>query len=256
MGSRAPLSAVVITRNVARVLPACLESVAFADEVVVVDSGSTDDTRELASARGARVIAKEWLGFGRQKQFAVEQAAHDWVLCVDSDERVSPALAASIQGALAAPASPVYRMARRNRFLGRWLAHGEGYPDWSPRLFNRLEARWSDDLVHEKVLYAVTPGTLRGDLMHDSFDTIANYLERQNRYTTLAARQAHEQGRSAGLLHLALSPMVRFLKFYFLRLGFLDGMPGLLHVSIGCMNSYLKYAKLIELRETEQKQEG
>ena len=112
MGSRAPLSAVIITRNVARVLPACLESVAFADEVVVVDSGSTDDTRELAAARGARVIAKEWLGFGRQKQFAVEQAAHDWVLCVDSDERVSPQLAASIQAGATASSAAGWRMAK------------------------------------------------------------------------------------------------------------------------------------------------
>jgi glycosyltransferase involved in cell wall biosynthesis len=253
---RAPLSAVIITRNSSRVLPACLESVSFAEETVVVDSGSTDDTRELAAARGARVIPREWLGYGRQKQFAVEQAKHDWVLCVDSDERVSPALRASIEAALAAPASPVYRMARRNSFLGRWLAHGEGYPDWSPRLFNRLNARWSDDLVHEKVLYAVTPGTLRGDLMHDSFDDISTYLERQNRYTTLAARQAFELGRRAGLLHLVFSPMVRFLKFYILRLGFLDGVPGLVHISIGCMNSYLKYAKLIELHKAEDKAAG
>jgi glycosyltransferase involved in cell wall biosynthesis len=253
LGTRAPLSAVIITRNAARVLPACLESVSFADETIVVDSGSSDDTRELAAARGARVLQKEWLGYGRQKQFAIEQAAHDWVLCVDADERVSPELAAAIQAALAAPASPVYRMARRNRFLGRWLAHGEGYPDWSPRLFNRLNARWSDDLVHEKVLYAVTPGTLRGDLMHDSFDDLSTYLERQNRYTTLAARQAYELGRGAGLAHLVLSPAVRFLKFYILRLGFLDGVPGLLHISIGCMNSYLKYAKLIELRKAEEK---
>ena len=280
MATRAPLSAVIITRNAARVLPACLESVAFADETVVVDSGSTDETRELAAARGARVLPKEWLGYGRQKQFAVQQAAHDWVLCVDSDERVSPELAASIGAALSAPVSPVYRMARRNRFLGRWLSHGEGYPDWSPRLFNRLEARWSEDLVHEKVLYAVTPGTLRGDLMHDSFEDLSTYLERQNRYTTLAARQAYELGRRGGLLPLVLSPFVRFLKFYILRLGFLDGVPGLLqlffspavrflkfyilrlgfldgvpgllHISIGCMNSYMKYAKLIELRKAEQ----
>ena len=252
MGSRAPLSAVIIARNAARVLPACLESVSFAEDIVVVDSGSTDETREVAAAHGARVLPKEWLGYGRQKQFAVEQAKHDWVLCVDSDERVSPELRASIEAALAAPVSPVYRMARRNRFLGRWLSHGEGYPDWSPRLFNRLNARWSEDLVHEKVLYAVTPGTLRGDLMHDSFDDISTYLERQNRYTTLAARQAYELGRSAGVLHLCLSPAVRFLKFYILRLGFLDGVPGLLHISIGCMNSYMKYAKLIELHKAEQ----
>ncbi len=249
---RAPLSAVLITRNAAAVLEACLESLAFADEIVVVDSTSSDATPEIAARHGARVVRKEWLGFGRQKQFAVEQATHDWVLCLDADERVSPRLAASIAAALAAPASPVYRMPRRNRFLGRWLSHGEGYPDWSPRLFNRLSARWSDDLVHEKVLYAVTPGSLKGDLMHDSYDDIATYLERQNRYTTLAARQAFEQGRRAGWHHLALSPLVRFLKFYVFRLGFLDGLPGLLHISIGCMNSYLKYAKLIELQRAEK----
>jgi hypothetical protein len=144
-------------------------------------------------------------------------------------------------------------MPRRNRFLGKWLSHGEGYPDRSPRLFNRMNARWSDDPVHEKVLYAVTPGTLQGDLMHDSSDDLTAYLDRQNRYTTLAARQAYELGRSAGFFHLLLSPVVRFFKFYVFRLGFLDGMPGLLHISIGCMNSYLKYAKLIELRKADEK---
>jgi glycosyltransferase involved in cell wall biosynthesis len=248
---RAQFSAVLITRNAAAVLEACLESVAFADEIVLVDSSSTDATLEIARRRGARVVQREWLGFGRQKQYAVEQARHDWVLCLDADERVSPELAASIQAALAAPAAPVFRMPRRNRFLGRWLAHGEGYPDWSPRLFNRLNARWSDDLVHEKVLYSVTPVTLNGDLLHDPGDDLSAYLERQNRYTTLAARQAYDLGRSADAFHLLASPVVRFFKFYILRLGFLDGLPGLLHISIGCMNSYLKYAKLIELRRAE-----
>jgi len=247
------LSAVLITRNAAALVEPCLESVAFADEIVVVDSGSTDATPEIAQRRGARIVQKEWLGFGRQKQFAVEQARHDWVLCLDADERVSPELAASIRAALAAPVAPVYRMPRRNRFLGRWLAHGEGYPDWSPRLFNRMNARWSDDLVHEKVLFAVTPGTLQGDLLHDSYDDLSAYLERQNRYTTLAARQAYERGRSAGVAHLLLSPVVRFIKFYLLRLGFLDGLPGLLHISIGCINSYVKYAKLIELRRADNR---
>jgi glycosyltransferase involved in cell wall biosynthesis len=250
--TRAPLSAVLITRNAAAVLDSCLESLGFADEVLVVDSASGDGTAAIAARRGARLVQKEWLGFGRQKQFAVDQAKNDWVLCIDADERVSPELAASIRQALAAPVSPVYRMARRNRFLGRWLSHGEGYPDWSPRLFNRLNARWSDDLVHEKVIYAVTPGTLSGDLLHDSSDDLAAYLDRQNRYTTLAARQAHELGKSSTVFHLLASPVVRFFKFYILRLGFLDGVPGLLHISIGCMNSYLKYAKLIELRKAEK----
>jgi hypothetical protein len=143
-------------------------------------------------------------------------------------------------------------MARCNRFLGRWLRHGEGYPDWSPRLFDRKSARWSDDSVHEKVLYAVTPGTLEGDLLHESAEDLGRYLEKQNRYTTLAAQELYERGRHASIVELAFSPLVRFVKFYLLRLGFLDGVPGLLHISIGCMNSFVKYAKLIELRKTKR----
>ncbi len=242
-----PLSVVLITRDVAAQLPDCLASVAFADEVVVVDSGSSDGTAELAARYGARVVQKEWLGFGRQKQFAVEQAAHDWVLCLDADERVSPELAASLVRALHSPDAPVYRMARRNRFLGRWLRHGEGSPDGSPRLFDRRQARWSDDPVHEKALYAVTPGTLEGDLLHESAEDLGRYLDKQNRYTALAAEELPRQGRRAGLAELVLSPLVRFVKFYVLRLGCLDGLPGLVHIAIGCMNSFLKYAKLIEL---------
>jgi glycosyltransferase involved in cell wall biosynthesis len=248
--SRAPLSAVVITRNAATQIEPCLASLAFADEIIVVDSGSEDATREIAAAKGARIIEHEWLGYGPQKQFAVDAAAHDWVLCIDADERVSERLRSSIRGALAAPAAPVYRMARRNRFLGRWLAHGEGYPDWSPRLFDRRAARWSDDPVHEKVLFTATPGTLAGDLLHESAETLASYLEKQNRYTTLAAEQLYANGRRASILELVVSPTARFIKFYLLRLGFLDGIPGLVHIAIGCMNSYTKYAKLIELQRS------
>ena len=243
----------LITRNAADQLGACLASLAFADEILVVDSGSDDGSREIAAQHGARVIEKDWMGFGRQKQYAVEQARNDWVLCVDADERVSPELARSIAAALAAPQAPIYRMARRNRFLGRWLSHGEGYPDWSLRLFDRKEARWSDDPVHEKVLYAVTPGTLEGDLLHESATDLSDYLAKMNRYTTLAAEQLHANGRKAGLAVLVLSPVVRFVKFYVLRLGFLDGLPGLVHISIGCMSSFLKYAKLIELRRAKKK---
>jgi glycosyltransferase involved in cell wall biosynthesis len=249
---RAPLSAVLITHDAAAQLDACLASLQFADEIVVVDSDSKDGTTAIAEARGARVLQKAWLGFGRQKQFAVDQAANDWVLCIDADERVTPELAASIRRALEAPVAPVYGMARRNRFLGRWLRHGEGYPDWSTRLFDRKSARWSDDEVHEKVLYAVTPGQLEGDLLHDSAEDLGRYLEKQNRYSALAAKQLHAQGRSAGVAQLLFSPLVRFLKFYVLRLGFLDGLPGLVHIAIGCMNSFMKYAKLIELQRARR----
>ena len=251
-----PLSVVLITRNAAAQLPECLASVAFADEVVVVDSGSSDGTPEVAARYGARVLTTEWLGFGRQKQFAVTQAAHDWVLCLDADERVSPELAASLVRALDAPTTRAYLMARRNRFLGRWLRHGEGYPDWSLRLFDRRHARWSEDEVHEKVIYIDSPGaplgTLAGDLLHESGEDLERYLDKQNRYTALAAKELHRRGQQAGLPRLILSPLLRFFKFYFLRLGFLDGMPGLVHISIGCMNSFMKYAKLIELTRMER----
>ncbi len=245
--ARARISAVVITLNAAGQLAECLASVAFADEILVVDSGSTDGTRELAEKYGARVVTQDWLGFGRQKQFATDQAANDWVLSLDADERVSPQLAACLVRALQSPSASVYRMPRCNRFLGRWLRHGEGYPDWSARLYDRNKARWSDDIVHEKLLFASTPGTLEGDLLHESAEDLGVYMAKQNRYTALAAAALHEQGRTSGAVELVLSPLVRFIKFYFLRLGFLDGIPGLVHIAVGCMNSFMKYAKLAEL---------
>jgi glycosyltransferase involved in cell wall biosynthesis len=250
--THAALSAVLITKNAAARLDACLSSLGFCDEIVVVDSGSSDGTREIALRFNARVVSREWMGFGRQKQFAVDQASHDWVFCIDADEYVSPQLAASITQALHNPTTPVYRMPRCNRFLGRWLRHGEGYPDWSPRLFDRRSARWSDDTVHEKVLYAVTPETLDGDLLHESAEDLRGYLEKQNRYSTLAAQQLFERGQSANALHLIGSPLVRFAKFYVFRFGFLDGMPGLAHIAIGCMTSFMKYAKLAELNRLRE----
>lgn len=240
-----PLSAVIITRDAATQLPACLDSLAFCDEILVVDSGSTDDTVELARRRGARVIETHWRGFGPQKQFAVEQASHDWVLCIDADERVSDALAASIRDELPAPSFKAYRLARRNRFMGRYLRHGEGYPDWSLRLFDRRHARWSDDAVHERVVVAGPIGTLAGDLLHDSAESLERYLEKQNHYSTLAAQAALAAGKRSSAARLLLSPLARFFKFYFLRLGLLDGVPGLVHILIGCYASFAKHAKML-----------
>ena len=242
-----PLSAVIIAKNAAAQLEDCLRSARFADELVVVDSGSTDGTPEIAARCGARVLQKEWLGFGPQKQFAVEAARHDWVLCLDADERVSPELAQSIAEELRTPRAKVYALARCNRFLGRWLRHGEGYPDWCVRLFDRSHARWSADVVHEKVVTQSPVLRLSGDLMHDSAETLEKYLDKQNRYTSLQAADLRAAGRHATVLHLALSPVLRFVKFYVLRLGFLDGTPGLVHIAIGCMNSFNKYAKLMAL---------
>jgi glycosyltransferase involved in cell wall biosynthesis len=239
-----PLSVAIIARNAASQIEGCLASVAFAEEIVVVDSGSTDDTAQLASRRGARVIAQEWLGFGPQKRFAVDSASYDWVLCVDADERVSDGLREAIIAELKAPRGLVYAMPRCNRFLGRWLRHGEGYPDWSVRLFHRKHARWSDDAVHEKVVTDRPILRLRGDLLHDSAETLEKYLDKQNRYTSLQAESLRSAGRRASVLQLLFSPSLRFIKFYLVRLGFLDGVPGLVHIVIGCMNTFNKYAKL------------
>ena len=244
MSGPLPLSLCVITRDAAAQIADCLASAAFADEVVVVDSGSRDDTVELARHRGARVIERGWPGFGAQKQFAVGAAAHDWVLCLDADERVTPELAAAIAREMAAPRAAGYAVARRNRFLGRWLAHGEGYPDWNVRLFDRRRARWSEDPVHEHVLCDGPVARLEGDLLHASAESLDDYLAKQNRYTTLQAAAMHARGERAGVLRLVFSPLVRFVRFYVLRLGFLDGVAGLVHIAIGCQNSFLKYAKL------------
>jgi glycosyltransferase involved in cell wall biosynthesis len=241
------LSAVVITLNAATQLEVCLRGLAFADEIVVVDSGSTDRTIEIATARNARVICQAWLGYGKQKDFAVSQAANDWVLCVDADEIVSPELRSSIEAVLRAPACGAYEMPRCNRFMGRFLRHGEGYPDRILRLFDRRRARWSEDPVHENVQTDETIGRLHGDLMHESAETLQSYLEKQNRYTTLQAEALHRRGVRPSVGKLVLSPLVRFLKFYVLRLGFLDGVPGLVHICIGCFNTFSKNAKLFEL---------
>lgn len=243
-----PLTVAVIALNAEAQLGDLLASVGFADEVLVVDSGSTDGTVALAEARGARVVRQAWLGFGRQKQFAVAAARNDWVLCLDVDERVTPRLADSIRQALAGGRYKAWRMARRNRFLGAWLAHGEGYPDWSLRLFHRAHAGWSNDEVHEAVLTTSEVGRLDGDLLHDSAEDVSTYMAKQNRYTTLHAQALYRQGVRAGYARLFVNPVVRFLKFYFLKLGFLDGGPGFAHVVIGCNNTFHKYLKLIELQ--------
>lgn len=242
-----PFSVVIIAKNAASQIGACIESVAFAAEVLVVDSGSEDETRAIADVMGCRVVEREWLGFGQQKQFAVTQAKYDWVLCLDVDERVTPQLEASIRETLAAPKHKAFRMPRRNRFLGKWLTHGEGYPDWSLRLFHRQHASWSNDPVHEAVITTVDVGELKGDLLHDSAEDVTTYLQKQNLYSSLHAEALFQQGVRAGYFKLFLSPAARFIKFYILRLGFLDGGPGFAHVAVGCFAAFAKYAKLIEL---------
>jgi glycosyltransferase involved in cell wall biosynthesis len=252
MSTSLPISLALITKNEANRLGACLASVAgLVNEVVVLDSGSSDDTVALAESLGARVIVTDWPGFGVQKNRAIAACHHDWVLCLDADERLSPELAASIRALFAgAPAQmpqlAAFRFPRCNRFLGRYLRHGEGYPDWSTRLIDRRAARWSEDPVHETVRVDGRVGRLHGDLIHDSADTLENYLNKQNRYSSLAVASGKRQSLAGLAVRMITSPLLRFVKFYVLRCGFLDGLPGLIHILIGCLNSFTKYAKRIE----------
>jgi len=240
---REPLSITIITKNEEKRIAKCLDSVSFADEILVVDSGSTDRTVEIARQYGARVIQQSWLGYGRQKQFAVDQAKNDWVLSLDADEWLSIELAISIQKALSEPVHMVYRVARRNKFLGRWLAHGEGYPDISTRLFHRGYASWSFDAVHERVISSLNPGRISGDLMHESEDGLGMFLRKQVRYAEI---QSHQLIESHGLFwvffKLLTSPFSRFVKNYLIRLGFLDGYQGLVFSLASSYATFKKYS--------------
>ncbi|MGH1460815.1 MAG: glycosyltransferase family 2 protein [Neptuniibacter sp.] len=246
------LSAVIITLNEASRIERCIKSVSFCDEIVVVDSGSCDGTQEICRKLGAKVIEQDWLGYGAQKQFAVDQADFDWVLCLDADEALSEELGESIQTFLQSPPSAsAGKMPRCNRFMGRWLRYGEGYPDLSLRLFDRSRGRWSEDPVHEKVICDGEIVTLNGDLLHRSEESIGHYLEKQNRYTSLQAEVLAKSDKPIKTAKLVLSPLIRFLKFYFIRQGFRDGLPGLVHICIGCFNSFIKYAKAKDLRNSK-----
>ncbi len=249
MQAKQKLSAVIITFNEADRIVQCLNSVDFCDEVIVVDSGSRDNTTQLAESAGAKVVKQEWLGYGRQKQFAVDQASNNWVLCIDADEKISVELRDSILKCLEGPGYSAYLMPRCNRFLGHWLKHGEGYPDKSLRFFDRQHARWSDDDIHEKVITSKPLGELDGDLLHESQDTLEKYLAKQNRYTTLQAEAMIANGKEVGILKLVVNPVFRFIKFYLIRKGFMDGLPGFVHIMIGCMNTFIKYAKVLEARK-------
>ena len=243
-------TATIITHNEAEQIAACVESVSFFAEVLVIDSGSTDDTVTRARAAGARVMSHAWPGFGLQKQFAVDQESHDWVFSIDADERVSAALRDTIEALFdggKTPAKKAYEVNRCNHFMGRALRHGEGYPDWCLRLFHRQHGHWSADTVHEKVVYAEALGRIDGDLDHYSATSLGDYLDKQNRYTSLQAEELFNRGKGASIAKLTLSPLVRFIKFYLFRRGCLDGVPGLVHIAIGCFNSFCKYAKLREL---------
>lgn len=225
------LSATVITRNEADRIGDCLASLAFCDEIVVVDSGSTDGTCAIAQAMGARVLVRPFDGFRSQKQFAVEQAAHDWVLCLDADERVDELLRASIEAERDAgfPRAAGYRFARLSEYFGRFLRHGNTYPDRKLRLFDRRRGGWRGEReIHESASVDGPVATLEGDLLHLTFRSLQHQLDKNRQYARMMAEHNFARGKSASLAGLVLAPAWRFLRGYVLRLGFLDGWPGLM----------------------------
>jgi glycosyltransferase involved in cell wall biosynthesis len=242
------VSVTVITRNEAANLAAALDSVKWADEIVVVDSESTDDTTSVARRFTNRVLVRPWPGYVAQKNFAASQASHDWILSLDADERVSLPLADELQELLASePAFAGYRVPRVTFHLGRWFRSTDWYPDRQLRLYDRRRARWTGRLVHESVSADAATGELRGELLHYAYRDLSHHLQTIDRYTTLAARQMHEDGRRAGWLDVFIRPRLAFFRNYVLRGGFRDGMPGLI---VSVMNAHyvgLKFAKLWEL---------
>ncbi len=241
------LSVLVITRNEAANIRAALDSVRWADELVVVDSGSTDDTVRIARETADRVSVHPWEGYGAQKNHAAALAAHDWILSLDADERVTPGLAREIRALLdAEPAARGYRIPRVTRYLGHWIRSTDWYPDLQLRLYDRRTGRWNDRLVHESVAVDGPVGRLRGELEHHAYRDVAHHLETIDRYTTLAASQLLREGRRAGWIDLAARPPAAFLRNYVVRQGVRDGARGLIVSMLNAGYVFLKFVKLWE----------
>jgi glycosyltransferase involved in cell wall biosynthesis len=246
-----PLTAVIITRNEARNIARCLKAVdGVCEEAVVVDAESTDDTRAIAERHGARVVGRAWTDYSDQKNFANDLATHPYVLSLDADEELSPELRASLLEAKRKGFTGAYAMHRLTNYCGTWVRHSGWYPDTKVRVFDRRTTRWAGMHVHETLELA--PGTavtlLKGDLLHYSYPSVQDHLERIERYSALHARKLLEEGRQAGPLKLWGSPAVKFLQGYVLQLGFLDGRAGWDIARLSAKAVHLKYAKLNALR--------
>jgi (heptosyl)LPS beta-1,4-glucosyltransferase len=246
------LSVTVITRDEARNIAAALESVAWADEIVVVDSASTDDTVAIARRFTDRVVVREWPGYIAQKNHAAALASHEWIFSLDADERATPALAEEIRGLMAGePEGAAYRIPRVTWHLGRWIRSTDWYPDHQVRLYDRRRARWTGQYVHEAVEVDGRLGELRHDLQHFPFRDIADHVDTINRYTTYAAQQMYESGRRASLPQVVGHPPLAFLRNYIAKGGIRDGAPGLVISAMNAYYVYLKFAKLWELSRVQ-----
>lgn len=245
--TKLPISLVVITLNEEAHIERCLRSAAFADDIVVVDSFSTDRTVEIAKACGARVFQEQWRGFGPQKAFATTQAKHPWVLSLDADEEISPELAKElVEKFNTLDPETGYLIPRLSYHLGRWIRHGGWYPDYQLKLFNKSKTNWNTEVVHEKVEVKHQEKLAR-DLYHYVFDGVSDQVLTNDRYSTLGAQQLADKGKKFSYLKLIIKPFGKFVETYFAKRGFLDGLPGFI-ISVGAAYSmFLKFAKLWEM---------
>jgi glycosyltransferase involved in cell wall biosynthesis len=243
-----PVSATLITCNEERNIEDALKAVAWADEIVVVDSGSTDGTLEICRKYADQVLHRDWTGFIEQKTYAAESAKFDWIFSLDADERPSPALQREIQNLKEEGlTTPGYRIPRVAFFMGRWIRHGDWYPDYQIRLYDRRCGQWQGGRVHESVKLQSVPGCLKGELHHYTYRTLSDYLKRLEIYSTLAAADYDERGKHSTPIKLLADPLATFIKAYLLKRGFLDGVPGLMAAVMGAISVFFKYAKLYEI---------
>jgi glycosyltransferase involved in cell wall biosynthesis len=250
------LSVIVITKNEADNIVACLDSVAFADEFIVVDSGSTDNTVELARAMGATVKQTyDWPGFGQQKNRALSLARGEWILSVDADERVTPELGRAIQAAIDAPSCDAYEIARLSNFCGRFIRHSGWWPDYVLRLFRRGSARFSDAVVHERIVPAKPGrmGRLNGHLVHYSYPNLDTLLNKVNRYSSDGAAMMHARGKRTSIWGALGHGFWTFIRIYLIRRGFLDGRHGLVLAVAAAAGSFFRYAKLMFLSDNARR---
>lgn len=240
------ISCVIITHNEEQKIADAIRSVDFVDEVLVVDSESTDRTREVAENLGARVIVQAWQGFAKQKQFAADHASNHWILSLDADERVSPKLRESVMRLASEDECSVaaFRCARLTRYMGREIRHCGWYPDWQVRLFDRTRGTWSNRVIHEsfKVREGETVGTIDGDLLHESVDGPEHHHRMiGERYAPLGAEQMHLSGKRTNMLRVISAGPIAFIQTYFLKLGFLDGIPGFVIAKFAAQHAFLKH---------------
>ncbi len=255
------VSLVIISLNEEKHIQNCIKSVHWVDDIVVLDSGSTDNTIALAESCGARVFKESWRGFGPQKRRAVELAKNNWVLCLDADEELSRELSTEIYQFFTEKLSSKQTLAsqvdggcfpRKSYHLFTWITHGGWYPDFQYRFFNKDKCNWSDDLIHEKVMMK-NPHTFKNDLIHYPFENLKAQIQKNNAYSSLLAEKLYFEAKKVQIIHhLFLKPIVKFIECYYFKRGFQDGIAGYIIASSAAFSQFLKYAKLWEMQKKEK----